>query len=213
MLPSDDCRGWLHGIKYEDWALDLHSRLVWSLLISFDPHIFYTWYQVESLWTRGDYSGLLIDTKLDTIINRQYKPIHQTCLSHFWLLFGWFHTKIWVSVVSIVGKSVTLWNGPWLNRSSLRNGMAACLTSLTTFLWWNGPYQAWFRSMYNLNPLNLPSKKFCHFQKRTVYAWEEGLAHQFSSGSSAMQQRGWKENLLGRKNFTTMNWIDLKVLR
>jgi hypothetical protein len=59
--------------------------------------------------------------------------------------------------------------------------------------------------MYNLNPLNLPSKKFCHFQKRTVYAWEEGLAHQFSSGSSAMQQRGWKENLLGRKNFTTMN--------
>lgn len=78
MLPSDESRGWLHGIKYEDWALDLHSRLVWSLLISFDPHIFYTWYQVEYLWTRGDHSGLLIDTKVDTIIN---KPIHQTFLS------------------------------------------------------------------------------------------------------------------------------------
>jgi hypothetical protein len=36
---------------------------------------------VEYLGTRGDHSGLLIDTKVDTIINRQYKPIHQTFLS------------------------------------------------------------------------------------------------------------------------------------
>ncbi len=36
---------------------------------------------MEYLGTRGDHSGLLIDTKVDTIINRQYKPIHQTFLS------------------------------------------------------------------------------------------------------------------------------------